>query len=296
MNLQQLRDYDCWVGKSAQTVYVSSVQVGGWRSVWPDRVPRWASRIRNYFNLSPCTLERITGKAASSALKSTERFKFQLECHETQTFNKYHRNYRPGPNGKLDPPPFTVPAACPTTASHDVKHTSALDSIAAKSALEGVVYKDEKGLLWYQMSAGATIYNWGSDVTSWPEAMVDAVYVEARGQDFAPIFKLISPDNTGGSLECIIWNPRKQHTIVAAGTTLNVTKLINKDPVHQGSYNYSETAHMGLAAHELRDVKTHVAKTDFYINPVNCFSLLATRTFPAGGRLGAGGKSLSDEV
>ncbi len=296
MNLQQLRDYRNWVGNSAQTVYISSLQVGGWRNVFPDRVPRWASRIRNYFNLSPCTLERITGDAASRALKSTERFKFQLDCHATQTFNKYHRNYRPGPNGKLDPPPFAVPAACPATASREVVHTSTLDAVAVNNALEGVVYKDEKGRLWYQMSAGATIYHWGSEVSSAPEAVLDATYVEIRGQDFAPVFKLISPDNTGGSLECIISNPRKQNTIVAAGTTLNVTRLINTDPIHQGSYNYSETAHMGLAAHELRDVKTHVAKTDFYINPVNRFSLLATRTFPAGDRLGPRGKSLSDDL
>lgn len=280
MNVQALGNYSNWIGKPALDIYVAVLRAGGWKNVFPDRVPRWASRVRNYFNLSPCTLERTSGEVAKRAMQQQQRFKFQLECHEVQTFNKYHRNYRPNPNGKLDPPPFAVPEGCSATASYDVVHTGLTDSIAVKKALTGVVYKDETGRLWFQMAPGSTIYHWGTEVSGTLEPMVDASYVEIRGQDFAPVFKLISPDNTGGSVECILANSRRQETIVATGKRVSVGSQINTDVIHQGSYNYSETAHMGLAAHELRDVKTHVAKADFYLNPSDRFSKLSNRYFP----------------
>lgn len=289
MDAKELYSYTNWVGKSAQTIYVDCLRAGGWQVVFPTKVPRWASRVRNYFNLTPSTLERITGETAERALRQTQRFKLMLETHEIRTFNKYHRNYRPNPSGHLDPPPFREPKGAPAVIPREVIHAGPLETTAVKNALAGIVYKDQTGRLWYQMSAGSTIYHWESEVSNFVEGVVDAVYVEARGQDFAPVFKLISPDNTGGSVECIIENPNGRHAIVDAGKRVDVTRLINTDPVHQGSYNFSETAHMGLAAHELRDVKTHVAQVGFYVNPSDRYLPLSSRLFPShapdGGRL-----------
>ena len=277
MHTTQLRDYCNWIGVSAQQVYLDVLAAGGWKAVFPNCLPRWASKVRNYFNVTPSTLEALSPDVAKRVRKQVQRFKFLLECHEVQTFNRNHRNYRPNPWGKLDPPPFKVPANCPAKAEHDVVHTSAIDSIGVKSALEDEVYKDECNRMWYQMAAGSTIYHYGSTPKV---AIAEAIYVDKiKGQDDTPVFKLISPDNTGGSHEIILKNAG--YDIVAAPKQkVNIRKLVVCHPIYQGSYNYSETAQMGLAAHELRDVKPHVASRFFYVNPVDPFAPLHSRRFP----------------
>lgn len=287
MNLSDLRNYDKWVGSSAQDVYLAALRAGGWKTVFPTSVPCWASRVRNYFNATPTSLQRLPEEASKRALKQVQRFAFQLDCHAVQTFNRTHQNYRPNPNGKLDPPPFPVPAGCPVTPSHDVVHTGAIDQIGTTGALAGVVYKDESNRLWYQMAAGSTIYHFGRRPRS---AMLEAVWQDkVRGQDDTPVFKLVSPDNTGGSHEVILWNDgvdangvnTGSKSLGAAGERWHIRKIIVVEPRYQGSYNYAETAHLGLAAHELRDVTTHKDRAGFYVNPPDRFSPLATRRFPA---------------
>jgi hypothetical protein len=73
----------------------------------------------------------------------------------------------------------------------------------------------------------------------------------------------------------------------------NIRKLIVTDPRYQGSYNYSETVQEGLAAHEMRDVRPHVDGVDFYVNPTDRFSSLASRLFP---EKDLQGKPLADQV
>ena len=287
MNLSDLQNYDKWVGQSAQDVYVAALMAGGWKKVFPTSVPRWASRIRNYFNATPTWLERLPQDVSKRLLKQVQRFAFELDCHAVQTFNRTHQNYRPNPWGKLDPPPFRVPAGCPVKASHDVVHTGIVDQLGTTGALAGVVYKDECSRLWYQMAAGSTIYHFGRH----PRVpIVEAVWQDKiRGQDDTPVFKLVSPDNTGGSLEVLLWNDgvdangfnKGSETLGKPGEKWNVRKIIVTEPRHQGSYNFAETVHLGLAAHEMRDVRTHVDQEAFYVNPQDRFSPLAARRFPA---------------
>jgi hypothetical protein len=59
MNINELRDYRKWIGKSADEVYFAVRAVGGWKSVFPQNLPRWASKVRNYFNVFPTTLQRV---------------------------------------------------------------------------------------------------------------------------------------------------------------------------------------------------------------------------------------------
>src|SRR4051794_27870032 len=56
MDLKALRDYGNWIGSTASQVYWSVKAVGGWQQVFPGALPRWASRVRQYFNLNPMTL------------------------------------------------------------------------------------------------------------------------------------------------------------------------------------------------------------------------------------------------
>lgn len=151
------------------------------------------------------------------------------------------------------------------------------DKFKAVVALSGDVYKDQSNRTWFQMSPGGAIYHWGGDPT-WDVA--DAYHSQyIRGQDGIPVFKLISPDGTGGSLETIIRNNGRS-TIGAVNKPEPVAPLIVSVYRHQGSYNYSETIVAGLPAHERLDVAPHKKYPDYYLNPQDRFSL-SSRRFPA---------------
>jgi len=160
------------------------------------------------------------------------------------------------------------------------------ESIAQERALSGDVYLDNLNRPWFQMAAGSTIYHLGDHPDS-PTS--EAAYQDIiMGQDDTPVFKLISPDDTGGSNEVIIFNAEikdgpynnRSSVIGEVNKPIIVKDAIQQDPLLQGSYNYSETTTQGLAEHERRDVKPHVHSYFFYVNPLDAFSALGARTFP----------------
>ncbi len=285
MNINELRDYRCWIGQSAEKVYFAGRAAGGWAGVFPSSLPRWASKVRNYFNVLPTTLKRLPEANAKHLLNRSSNLGFLVECHEVQRANRTFQDYKPKPWG-YDPPPFKVPAGCPTTARHDIKHMGFREATALKNSLSGDVYLDDRNRVWYQMAAGSTIYHWGDH----PESpTLEAVYQDViKGQNDTPVFKLVSPDDTGGSHEVIIFNAvikdgsynNRGTAIGRANEKWNVRNATEKDPELQGSYNYSETTRVGLAAHEMRDVKTHVKGRHFYVNPEDPYSMLDARAFP----------------
>jgi hypothetical protein len=290
LKVDELKDYRKWIGVSAQKVYIAVLAAGGWKNVFPTNVPRWASRVRNYFNITPTTLTRLSKDASKTPLRRVQKMAFLLDCHEVQTFNRTHQDYHPTPWGELPPPPFPVPAGCPAKADPEIVHMGIKDSIGTKGALSKYVYKDESKRLWYQMTPGSAIYHYGSHPK---HPTLDAIGVEVfKGQRGTPVFKLMSPDNTGGSSELILEDDGYDMlgTVDKPG---DIRGFIITDPRHQGSYNYSETVQVGLAAHELRDVKPHRDDTDFYLNPDDRFSALESRLFP---EKDPEGKTLADQV
>ena len=282
MNVEQLRNYNNWIGKSAEVVYNSVRAVRGWEVVFPGKLPRWASKVRNYFNIIPRELTQATEKEATAFLKHAQKFKFQLECYEAQSANKRDpANYKRNPDGSFPKPVWDVPKGCPTEASHAVKHTGLIDSIGVKNALSKHVYRDENGRLWFQMAAGSTIYHWGAPVNPLT-AIFEAIFVDkVRKQAGTPAFKLINPyPIVGGSNEVIIRN-QGQSVVGAVTQKIDIGPMLVRDPVNQGSYNYAETAQVGLGAHDRLDVKPHSRGWDFYVNPSDPSSALGTRLFPA---------------
>ena len=280
MNVKELNNYDKWLPHSPQTILMEVMGLGGWTVVFPGRLPTWASKVRNYFNVLPCSLTRLPKKNPRHMLDRVQVFKFQLKCHDAQSFN------RNPAHGRFKVAPLEVHPACPAKPSKEVRDTGTIDSIAVNNALTNAVYVDEWNRPWYQMSAGSTIYHWGRTPV-W--APVDALFTDrVRGQNGTPVFKLISPDHSGGSNEVIVWNDGVDLTSFRGGSdyladeneTINIRSAIVQDPAYQGSYNYSETAHVGKAAHDQRDVKPHVSGRSFYTNPSNPFSQLRSRTFP----------------
>jgi hypothetical protein len=73
MNLEQLRDYNNWVGKSPKEVLDAVRKVeGGWVTVFPDKLPLWAHRVRNFFNREPKSLLRLDDLQATPYLRRIE--------------------------------------------------------------------------------------------------------------------------------------------------------------------------------------------------------------------------------
>jgi hypothetical protein len=69
LDLKALRDYGNWIGETAWDVHGSVMRVGGWQQVFPGALPRWASRIRQYFNLTPMTLKLLDYEESSRYLE-----------------------------------------------------------------------------------------------------------------------------------------------------------------------------------------------------------------------------------
>ena len=280
MNLDELRNYGKWVGKSAQEVFDAANRLGGWAKVFPDGVPLWAHRVRNYFNQEPMSLTRYDADRSRAFLAHVQEGLNALDRAKKTKWLKKHPWFGKLPEIRRlpDPPPGTP-------------DPSLGDDIGETFALSDYVYKDESNHTWFQMSSGATIYHWGRDPVV---PAVEALWQLGK-QAVVPIFKLVSPDQTGGSSETIIQNRQNQYVSIF-GRSFKVGRLamgeVNKSEIvahlvvtdawHQGSYNYSETVGVGLAAHQKRDVAPH-AKYPYpgvYVNPPNRFSPLGLRHFP----------------
>ena len=82
LSLSQLRSYDNWVNQAADSVLLSAIAAGGWAKVFPRMAdpkrpfkaiafPDWASRIRNYFNVTPDKLKRLSLMEGDRAWRAT---------------------------------------------------------------------------------------------------------------------------------------------------------------------------------------------------------------------------------
>jgi hypothetical protein len=169
--------------------------------------------------------------------------------------------------------------------------------IATRFSLSDDVYFDEEVEVWYQMSAGGSIYHWGDKPGIFGHLSgLDAVHTAVfRRQTGIPVFKLICPDGTGGSKETIITNPvlrvtrelggqgvyDKKHRVSRIGSVNKVEIVIDRvvtNVEHQGSYNFAETSVKGLGKHETYDVEPH-KDDDVYIDPPDRFAPLKNRIF-----------------
>jgi hypothetical protein len=296
-----LRDYGNWVGKTAWEVYGSVIAVGGWQHVFPGALPRWASRVRQYFNLTPMTLKLLDHEKSSrylevaqTALPASNRAKARR--NELQSRGMGISFYAPGSSTAPGTPLVKPdPNAIIETRGGD---------IGTMLALSGDVYEDALGRsIWFQMSPGGAIYHFGEKIRS---PTLRAIEATLDGQIYAPVFKLVCLDGTGGSREVCIKNsfnvPPKHMTRVggefttmvghatigAVNEEVKVANRIVKDSVSQGSYNYAETIVKGLPAHQRLDVNTDPMTPGYYVEPLNLFQFaeLYMRRFPENDREG----------
>jgi hypothetical protein len=252
MTLEQLKRYENWVGKSAKDVLEAARIAGGWANVFPDKIPIWAHRVRNYFNREPKSLSRFDESRSKKLVAQTEG---AVRARNIAKMNAWN---------------LTKPSEA---------------QIAETFALSDDVYKDANNWIWYQMSPGGAVYHLQRShlrETIMPSA-IEAGYQTLKGQAGVSIFKLIAPDGTGGSRETIMRNINHWSTVVKSTNQLSfVGHLVVTDYWYQGSYNYSETVKAGYSAHVMRDVTPHSKYPfpDVYLNPPDRHSSLAERIFP----------------
>jgi hypothetical protein len=297
MSLSELQDYTKWIGRTAREVYLSVVQVGGWQNVFPGHLPRWASRVRQYFNVTPLTLELLDEAdsdyhlaRAQKALPASRRAKARRDKEQSRGMGMSH-----AVGGVSTKPGTMIKRPDPRDAIDGV-----FDIALTMFALSGDVYDDADGkAVWYQTVPGGAIYHFGETIRN-PE--LRAAQATLAGQEKAPVFKLLCPDGTGGSREVCIKNPLVrprvrvsvtgvataevvgEETVGPVGEIVPVLDRVVRDSVAQGSYNYAETMEKGYPAHVRLDVRTDPMEAGYYVEPDDLFRLqfipLNDRRFP----------------
>ena len=89
-------------------------------------------------------------------------------------------------------------------------------------------------------------------------------------------------DSAGGSSEVCIKNLHSAGSIGAPGQSTDVSSLVVRDNLYQGTYNYADSAVRGYPAHEALDMIPQGKHPNFYL-PVMPELPLSSRRVPAPG-------------
>ncbi len=198
MSPEELRDYRNWHELTAKDVLNAVREIeGGWATVFKKGVPCWASRLRNYFNITPKFLKRYDSEK-------------EWRVYHARLVNR---------------------------------------GLMAWHALHGAVYQDKADRDWLQMATAAAVYHYQGEVNIRKEV---GAYI--KPQMMMPIFKLVSPDRTGGSREVILTNPKGwifgDSTVADCDQWAYVRNRAVLKETYAGSYNYAETITRGYDAHK----------------------------------------------
>lgn len=257
MHYLDLRNYNNWIGQSPKMIQSEVVKAGGWAKVFPQNqiLPKWASRVRNYFNEYPTQMMLLSSRRGHN-----------LE-HNVNNYRQF----------------------------------DGLNSLFTQFALSGDVYFDQTKRLWYEMdTAGAGYHFEHRNIIEKSHPIVKGIKGKVTPQSQIPVFKLISPDGTGGSLEvCIhnfqvynsVWQALNPFTGGTGGKTsiggvnkwVSVRSLIVGNEILKGSYNYAETVVRGYDAHKHSDIIPHSGQKHFYVDPPK-WSKIESRVFPSNDR------------
>ena len=141
LTLEALKDYRNWIGQTVLDVYYSVIRVGGWQNVFPGALPRWASRIRQYFNLTPMTLKLLDREESSRHLREGANGSPCLSPRQRHSRNELQSRgmgisfYAPGPSTRPGTPIIKPdPNAAIDAMSNE---------IGTMMALSGDVYEDD---------------------------------------------------------------------------------------------------------------------------------------------------------
>ena len=272
MTLNELRDYNKWINKKPTLIRKAVIDIGGWAKVFPPTGVK-AVPVKVDIPIPQRVIPpglRVGGKISENipGLLKAEWEGFPLWASRV-------RNY-------FNWTPVTLKLLPPLDGmSRTNEHRGAVAMLPREVqkivfSLNGDVYVDEHNRPWLNMTKLGAVYHVPGEVDF--GKIRDAIAAELYEIPY-PVFKLISPDGTGGSMEVCLHNTKLAKTIGRVGEVVNVSPVLVREEIYRGSYNYAETIQRGLAEHDFSDIKPHQEYAGFYINPP-FYSAIGDRKFP----------------
>lgn len=243
----ELKDPNDWVGQNAQNILDSVKQAGGWKKLFPNDLPMWLHKTRNYFNVEPVTL-RLVDKSVTNYWMAEVRKHGQL--------NAFIKG--------------------PRTLSNDVYFDEEVE-VWYQMGAGGTIYHWGRDVIGWLDWAEAGYAHFIRGQTGIP--VFKLVCPDGTGGSKETIIKnpkvkkvkVVAPQGVAYEMQGL-------SRIGETNQVNNVKPDVVTDGHHQGSYNFSETAVNGLKSHEKYDVETH-HKDPVYVDPPDRFAPLKSRIF-----------------
>lgn len=243
---EDLGKYTYWQKKNPGLIVDEVGQVGGWKAVFSDELPKWAHRVRNFFNQEPSQLNFYQFNInENSAYKRT-----------IGNINKdFKRSLALSGVSYLDENKNTWLQMSPGAASYHFKHNLPMWQMSALLEAGGQSKTPIFKLVLLDRSKG------GSRETI-----------------------ILNPFNKSEDAVGSVWGIPISGVSIPVGESVikggNVKNRIYTDSEYQGSYNYGDTIVVGSNEHTRFDVTPHEQDPKGYINPSDRFSNLFFRKFP----------------
>lgn len=208
MDMQAHRDYGQWLRKTPLEIRGHVIRAGGWAEVFPPdtTIPRWLSRVRNFFNEQPSMLTRVGEEEARFIINMIR-----------------------------------------------LRRGNFLNQVLARGAFSGDVYRDQTGRHWIEQSQAGSRYH-----SKEQRGLLGAALTP---HSMTGVFKLCSPDGTGGSSETALHNWMHgltgrigKRSATEVGHTINAATQAIVAEKYRGSYNFADTMVSGFDEHDRFDI------------------------------------------
>ncbi len=233
----KLQEYRNWIGKSPKLIHESVEDCGGWMAVFPKTVPIWASRVRNYFNITPGTLMQVNASISRINIQLNNRFKG----------GKWYQNL------------LEAHALSGEVYKDNTKRLwFQMHTCGTKYHYSGLI--DPSGSFGRLRTANACVSR-----QSWIPVFKLICPDPTVGGSFEIIIKnpQVNPNRSFDGGPPLVG----KRFIGPVGQTINIRRPMIVTDKYKGTYNYAETIIRGLDEHELRDVHSHQNVRGFYIDP-----------------------------
>ncbi|MEQ1764546.1 MAG: hypothetical protein ABL984_15560 [Pyrinomonadaceae bacterium] len=247
LSAAELKDPNKWLGQSAEGILKAVRQANGWITLFPDGVPMWLHKIRNYFNVEPATL-RLVDKGTTAHWMGDIRKYCQL--------NAFIKG--------------------PRTLSGHVYFDEEVE-VWYQMGAGGTIYHWGRDVIGWLDWAEAGVAHFVRGQPGIP--IFKLVCPDGTGGSKETIIKNPKLDKVKISTwQGDHFEMQRRSKIAETNEVTMVKPRIITNAHHQGSYNFSETAVNGLDSHEKYDVEPH-HKDAVYVDPPDRHAPLQNRIF-----------------
>ena len=243
MSRDELLDYQNWVGESPLTIMKGVVAIGTWSDVF-QTVPKWLSRIRNYFNVRPRTLKRMDKDFSKLIVQRRQKFTAKSFFSKTKAIEYFALN---GDVYLDNEQRLWLMMGSGGGVYHYIEKPSNLQSV--KDQFKGHKLVPIFKLVSHDPLGGSCevcIHNWQLHNSKWD----------------------------------LILGTSGRNRLGKVGEQKDISTEVVIAPKFQGSYNFAETSSQGFQLHERMDIVPHSTSKGFYVDPPRSRKTLESRRFP----------------